>query len=69
MSPRIKTLFSLSALYLAASLVDWLFSQLGIPLPWMSLVGGGFNPLGNAFLALLAISGALLFKRVGLSNP
>ncbi len=209
MSPRIKTLFSLSALYLAASLVGWLFSQLGIPLPWMigplvlsaalsisgllkltvpvktrpfgqmtiaaqvglaftpaalaallSLApvmigtalasaacagliaivmarttgirlsqaflstfptspveaaimaerhgcepapvilaqttriaavvilvpiavfaldgwpdrsgiigGGGFNPLGNAFLALLAISGALLFKRVGLSNP
>lgn len=33
------------------------------------LSGGGFDPLGNGFLALLAITGALLFKRVGLSNP
>lgn len=31
--------------------------------------GGGFEPLGNGFLALLAIAGALSFKRLGLSNP
>ncbi len=31
--------------------------------------GGSFDLYGNGFLALLAISGALLFKRVGLSNP
>nr|WP_175582172.1 AbrB family transcriptional regulator [Phaeobacter sp. HF9A] len=33
------------------------------------LRGGGFDLIGNGFLALLAITGALLFKRVGLSNP
>ncbi len=30
---------------------------------------GGFDLLGNGFLALLAVAGALLFKRIGLSNP
>ncbi|WP_425101924.1 AbrB family transcriptional regulator [Tropicibacter sp. S64] len=31
--------------------------------------GGAVDPLGNGFLAFLAIAGALLFKRLGLSNP
>ena len=31
--------------------------------------GGVFDPIGNGFLALLAISGALLFKKLRLSNP
>jgi len=31
--------------------------------------GGTFDLLGNGFLALLAITGALLFKRLRLSNP
>jgi uncharacterized protein len=31
--------------------------------------GGVFDPLGNGFLALLAIAGATLFKKLGLSNP
>ena len=33
------------------------------------LRGGAFDPLGNGFLALLAIAGALLFRRLRLSNP
>ena len=31
--------------------------------------GGVFDPMGNGSLALLAISGALLFRKLGLSNP
>lgn len=31
--------------------------------------GGSFDVLGNGFLALLAVSGALLFRKLGLSNP
>jgi uncharacterized protein len=31
--------------------------------------GGVFDVLGNGFLALLAIAGAMLFKRLHLSNP
>jgi len=31
--------------------------------------GGSFDLIGNGFLALLAISGALLFKKLRLSNP
>lgn len=33
------------------------------------LRGGVFDPLGNGFLALLAIAGAVLFKKLRLSNP
>lgn len=33
------------------------------------MAGGGLDPVGNGFLALLAITGALLFKRLRLSNP
>jgi uncharacterized protein len=31
--------------------------------------GGMFDPLGNGFLALLAIAGAALFRKLHLSNP
>ena len=51
MSPRIKTLLSLSALYLAAACAGWVFAWLGIPLPWM------IGPL--VLSATLSISGFL----------
>ncbi len=54
MSPRIKTLLSLSALYLAASCAGWAFAWLGIPLPWM------IGPL--VLSATLSISGLLKIR-------
>ncbi len=51
MSPRTRFLISLSALYAAASCAGWMFSRLGIPLPWM------IGPL--VLSAALSISGRL----------
>jgi membrane AbrB-like protein len=34
-----------------------------------AMMGAAFDPLGNGFLALLAIAGALTFKKLGLANP
>ncbi|WP_419410962.1 hypothetical protein [Primorskyibacter sp. 2E107] len=51
MSPRIKILLSLSALYLATACAGWTFAWLGIPLPWM------IGPL--VLSAALSISGLL----------
>jgi membrane AbrB-like protein len=41
----------------------------GWPDPGDLVRGGPFDPMGNGFLALLAISGALVFRKLGLSNP
>lgn len=41
----------------------------GWPDPGDLVRGGTFAPIGNGFLALLAISGALVFRKLGLSNP
>jgi membrane AbrB-like protein len=41
----------------------------GWPDPDDLVRGGPFDPVGNGFLALLAISGGLVFRKLGLSNP
>lgn len=41
----------------------------GWPAPGDLVRGGTFDPLGNGFLALLAMCGALVFRKLGLSNP
>ena len=41
----------------------------GWPDPADLVRGGPFDPMGNGILALLAISGALVFRKLGLSNP
>jgi hypothetical protein len=54
LSFRTKDLLSLAALYAAACLAGWVFSRLGIPLPWM------IGPL--VLSASLSVSGLLRVK-------
>lgn len=51
MSPQIKDMLSLAAVYVAASAAGWAFSRIGIPLPWM------IGPL--VLSAALSVSGLL----------
>ncbi|QFT60741.1 Putative ammonia monooxygenase (plasmid) [Sulfitobacter sp. THAF37] len=55
MSSRVTQGFALSALYLLAIAVGWLFSHLGVPLPWM---------IGPLILSATAYMSGLMTARV-----